>query len=176
MALLRPLINQMSTKLPHLLGPGGFLQARREGASYIVENRPYVPSLIVDLNDETTVVNAAKVILSCAGGIKADIETKSIHNSTATAKVSIMSGGLTNALFRVDIDDGKQQSVTSLFVRVFWAEGMIDRDKETANFARLCNAKGSVVHSQLDYLGRFGNGRVETLIPNMIAVTICDLH
>ena len=176
MALLRPLINQMSTKLPHLLGPGGFLQARREGASYIVENRPYVPSLIVDLNDETTVVNAAKVILSCAGGIKADIETKSIHNSTATAKVSIMSGGLTNALFRVDIDDGKQHSVTSLLVRIFGAEGMIDRDKETANFARLCNAKGSVVHSQLDYLGRFGNGRVETLIPNMRAATICDLH
>lgn len=53
---------------------------------------------------------------------------------------------------------------------------MIDRDKETATFARLCNSKGSVVHPKLDYLGRFGNGRVETLIPNLRAATICDFR
>ncbi len=133
----------------------------------MVENRPYIPSLTVDhLQDETTVVNAVKVILSCVGEIEAGIET--------AAKVSIMSGGLTNALYRVDIDN-EQRPPTSVLVRIFGAEGMIDRDKETANFARLCNSKGSVVHSQLDYLGRFGNGRIETLIPNVRAATICDL-
>ncbi len=159
----------MSTNLPRLQGPGGFLQARREGASFMVENRPYVPSLMVDLNDPSTVVNAVKVILSCVGKTKTD-------NIETAAKVSIMNGGLTNALFRVDIDnEQKSPPTTSVLVRIFGAEGMIDRDKETANFARLCNAKGSVVHSQLDYLGRFGNGRVETLIPNVRAATISDL-
>ena len=50
---------------------------------------------------------------------------------------------------------------------------MINRDEETAIFARLCDPKGgaigsgSVVHNQLDLLGRFRNGRVETWIPNM---------
>ena len=148
----------------------------------MVENRPYIPSLIVDLKDEASVLNAAKVILSCAGGIKDDSEItiKSIDNNNPTEKVSIMSGGLTNALFKVDIGDydQQQQSITSVLVRIFGAEGMIDRDEETATFARLCNTKGSssVVHSRLDYLGRFGNGRVETLIPNMRAATICDLQ
>ena len=110
----------------------------------MVENRPYVPSLMVDLNDQTTVVNAVKVILSCIGEIKADTEK--------TVKVSIMSGGLTNALFRVDIDNEQQSPsiISSVLVRIF------DRDKETATFARLCNSKGSVVHPKLDYLGRFG--------------------
>lgn len=156
----------MSINLQRLHGPGGFLQARRKGANFMVENRPYVPSLMVDLQDETTVVNAVKVILSCVEEMKADTET--------AAKVSIISGGLTNALFRVDIDNEQPSSTTSVLVRIFGAEGMIDRDKETANFARLCNSKGSVVHSQLDYLGRFGNGRIETLIPNVRAATICD--
>ena len=100
----------MSINLQRLHGPGGFLQARRKGANFMVENRPYVPSLMVDLQDETTVVNAVKVILSCIGEIKADTEK--------TVKVSIMSGGLTNALFRVDIDNEQQSpSISSVLVR-----------------------------------------------------------
>ena len=170
----------MAIKSRQLHGPKGFRQARREGAS-MVEKRPYFPSLKVDLQDEATVVTAAKVILSCVEEIKADeINTNSdVGNDTTSAKVSMMSGGLTNALFRVDISDEQKpssSSTTSVLVRIFGAEGLIDRDTETANLARLCNSKGSVVHSQLDYLGRFGNGRIETLIPHMRAATICDFR
>mmetsp|Transcript_22170 Transcript_22170/g.36456 ORF Transcript_22170/g.36456 Transcript_22170/m.36456 type:complete len:517 (+) Transcript_22170:21-1571(+) len=167
----RRLMTTKSRQLMH--GPGGFRQASGEGSS-MVENRPYFPELIVDLHDESTVIDAANVILSCVGGIKAGtIDTRSDIRNTTTAKVSIVSGGLTNALFRVDINDEEKQP-SSVLVRIFGAEGMIDRDTETANFARLCDSKGSAVHSQLDYLGRFGNGRIETLIPNMRAATICD--
>jgi thiamine kinase-like enzyme len=182
MPLARRLITEMSTKSSHYLGPGGFAKARLEGASFVlVENRPYIPSLIVDLKDEASVINAASIILSSIEEIKNDSETiKSIGNAPA-GKVTKLCGGLTNALFQVDISSEQQSTTSSVLVRIFGAEGMIDRDKETANFARLCNSskKGGssvVVHSQLNYLGRFGNGRVETLIPNMRAATICDLQ
>ncbi|KAL7432386.1 hypothetical protein ACHAXM_003072 [Skeletonema potamos] len=179
MPLVRRFLTHMSKKSSNFLGPGGFAKARSEGASFVmVENRPYIPSLIVDLKDDS-VINAAKVILSCAEEIADGTETwKKPVGKTPTVKVTKLCGGLTNALFQVDINNESQQSVTSVLVRIFGAEGMIDRDKETANFARLCNTKNgsSVVHAQLEYLGRFGNGRVETLIPNMRAATISDLQ
>ena len=160
----------MSSKSSHLRGPSGFSTARRkEESCIIVENRPYVPSLFVNLQ-AATVVNAARVILSNNNNdIKTDTEVP-LTDGNFDAKVSRMSGGLTNALFMVHINK------TTVLVRIFGAEGMIDRDIETANFARLCHAKNSVVHRDLDYLGRFGNGRVETLISNMRAATVCDLR
>ena len=168
-------------------GPRGFAKARSEKANLMVENRPYIPTLMFDPKDyEASVMNAAKVILSCAerrGELNNDSEVTNIINNTAamstTGKVTIICGGLTNALFRVDIlangNQQQQQPITSVLVRIFGAEGMIDRDKETTNFARLCDAKG-IVHTQLDYVGRFGNGRVEKWIPNMRPATVGDLQ
>eukprot|EP00985_Skeletonema_marinoi_P033946 scaffold42676_cov110-Skeletonema_marinoi.AAC.1 len=71
-----------------------------------------------------------------------------------------VTGGITNALFRVS----GFQSITSLtaadfdsvLVRIFGAEGMIDRDIETSTYAALCNA--DIAYK---YMGRFSNGRIE---------------
>lgn len=106
------------------------------------------------------------------------------YNSSSDEKevsVTRISGGLTNALFKIDFNR------RSVLVRIFGAEGMIDRDEETATFARLCgpphnsssvsNSSGEgnkVVHPELDMIGRFANGRIESWIPNMKQSTLTD--
>mmetsp|Transcript_29144 Transcript_29144/g.58144 ORF Transcript_29144/g.58144 Transcript_29144/m.58144 type:complete len:676 (+) Transcript_29144:53-2080(+) len=81
-------------------------------------------------------------------------------------QVTKISGGLTNALYLI----GAPDSPSSVLLRVFGAEGMIDRDLETTNLARLCGTSDQgkkVVHQGIDVVGRFGNGRVETWVPGM---------
>jgi len=80
-----------------------------------------------------------------------------------------VTGGITNALFRVS----GFQSISNIFpnttttksaaldfdsvlVRIFGAEGMINRDIETSTYAALCHADIAY-----QYLGRFSNGRIE---------------
>jgi thiamine kinase-like enzyme len=220
MALLRRLLMKASMSSAaskamsshhHLLGPGGFAKARSDSCSpkkkanddiFIVENRPYIPTLLFDANDyEASVIHVAKVILSHhAAAADEIIDTSTMMTSTTSDKVTVISGGLTNALYRVDFisddnennnDEGEGKSnnmttttattscTTSVLVRIFGAEGMIDRDLETTNFARLCDATSQeevVVHSNLNYLGRFGNGRVETWLHDMRQGTLNDLH
>jgi thiamine kinase-like enzyme len=181
----------------HLLGPSGFAKARSSCSSkkeandiFIVENRPYIPTLLFDANDyEASVIHVAKVILSHHAAAGEIIDTSTMMTSTTTDKVTVISGGLTNALYRVDFisdnnEEGKSNNMTtttttcctSVLVRIFGAEGMIDRDLETTNFSRLCDAQEVVLHSNLNYLGRFGNGRVETWLHDMRQGTLNDLH
>jgi len=84
-----------------------------------------------------------------------------------------VTGGITNALFRVSgfqsivsslVDDCSNTNAAaaplvdfdSVLVRIFGAEGMIDRDIETSTYAALCNA--DIAYR---YRGRFANGRIE---------------
>jgi thiamine kinase-like enzyme len=124
--------------------------------------------------------------------------------------ITPITGGLTNALYKVDYtkqhhhhspnnndktdktNSNNKTSVTasttqsSLLVRIFGADGIINRDIETNTFAQLCNTTGTttttttttsnkLVHPKLDILGRFANGRLETYIPNMRPATVQDL-
>jgi hypothetical protein len=107
----------------HLFGPSGFAKARssssKEEANIFVENRPYIPSLLVDTNDyETSVIHVAKVILSHHAAAGEIIDTSTMLSSTTTNKVTVISGGLTNALYRVDFindnnDEGKSNTTTT---------------------------------------------------------------
>lgn len=111
-----------------------------------------------------------------------------------------VTGGITNALFRVtgfgslgpsiatelfpiastaDHDDGDRPSrdvvaslvdFDSVLVRIFGAEGMIDRDLETSTYSALCDA--GVAYR---YLGRFGNGRVEGWLDGYSPLACSDL-
>ncbi len=164
-----------------------------------VDNRPYFPLLKVgDVKDEESIMEIANVIVSrrnldiansiglTNGGIR-NCGSNSSHGSSNTTNtvhhgkgtVVPVTGGLTNALYKVDLPTNATSlpSPHSFLVRIFGAEGLIDRDEETTNFARLCHhnmqdydgslSSSSIVHDQLDIVGRFANGRVETWIPNM---------
>ena len=145
-----------------------------------VENRPYYPLLKVDPREEGTIIEVARVIVSTWKNARNE-QPKNGHEEITEGdfrkgKVTVITGGLTNALFKVDFDlPPNNNNATSdndngsFLVRIFGAEGMIDRDVETSTFARLCNSNSTtgVVHAKLDLIGRFQNGRVETWIPNM---------
>ncbi len=82
-------------------------------------------------------------------------------------------GGITNKLFRCEIspekDDNSQTSRVFL-VRVFGAEGLIDRELETMQFLALYLAGlGPPYH------GRFANGRVEGFYEDCRTLTPADL-
>ena len=67
-------------------------------------------------------------------------------------KVTKISGGITNQLYKVSGLTKKE----SVLVRIFGAEGMIDRNVENATFAAL--AREGLAP---EYHGRFANGRIE---------------
>lgn len=120
-----------------------------------VDKRPYYPKLIADASLHRTVAHVTCVVL----GIN-------VENSPSLT-VSVVTGGITNSLLRVsgfrkcslanyrnDYFDPNMED--SVLVRIFGAEGMIDRDEETATYAALCDANFAY-----RYLGRFANGRLE---------------
>lgn len=68
----------------------------------------------------------------------------------------------------LDID--KLFPFDSILVRIFGAEGLINRDIETSTYAALCRA--DIAH---DYLGRFQNGRVEGWLDGYVPLQCRDL-
>jgi thiamine kinase-like enzyme len=150
-----------------LSGPQGYAQARNEADSIdgklaatsfvrIVDNRPYFPLLKADPSNTTSIIEIANAIIS-----RSNDNAQGNCHFHEKVNVTVITGGLTNALFKVDLPNSN-----SVLLRIFGAEGFIDRDEETTTFARLCHRKGTL-HDQLELVGRFGNGRVETWIPNM---------
>lgn len=136
---------------------------------FIVDNRPYYPKVFADASLHETVSHACCVVL----GI--------INREHPDLTVSIVTGGITNALFRVSgfvkCDFSCYNNVLfdpriedSVLVRIFGAEGMIDRDEETAAYAALCDAKIAY-----RYLGRFGNGRVEGWLEGFRPLQVTEL-
>ena len=108
--------------------------------------------------------------------------------------VTKITGGITNALYRVSgflelksnllqlqQQQGEEDNQSlllnanlidfdSVLVRVFGAEGMINRDVETCTYSALCNAKIAYRH-----IGRFGNGRVEGWLDGYVPLLSTDL-
>ncbi|KAL7538508.1 hypothetical protein ACHAXR_008595 [Thalassiosira sp. AJA248-18] len=195
----------------------------------LVDGRPYLPNLNVDATEPTSICNAAltSIILSIyiaattnasdvdAGGANAtakqqdeglktmtlSIDWESIlQQSLASLSCTKVTGGITNALFRVsgfekfktDIasvvakllsnnNDGTSSSSSidyipslidfdSVLIRIFGAEGMINRDVETSTYAALCNA--DIAYR---YLGRFSNGRIEGWLDGFLPLHCNDL-
>ena len=91
-----------------------------------------------------------------------------------------ITGGITNALYRVSGFMTLKPALPhlmanlvdfdSVLVRVFGAEGMINRDVETSTYSALCNAGIAYRH-----LGRFGNGRVEGWLDGYVPLSSTDL-
>jgi thiamine kinase-like enzyme len=134
--------------------------------------------------------------------------TAAVMLNEGNVTITPITGGLTNALYKVDYtmqhhhlspkndktdktnsNNKTATTQSSLLVRIFGADGIINRDIETHTFAQLCNTTGTtttttttttnnnnkLVHPKLDILGRFANGRLETYIPNMRPATVQDL-
>ncbi|KAL7465651.1 hypothetical protein ACHAXS_005961 [Conticribra weissflogii] len=83
------------------------------------------------------------------------------NNKTLVATTTITAATATASI--VDYD--------SLLLRIFGAEGMIDRDVETSTYAALCNV--SIAYR---YLGRFQNGRIEGWLEGFRPLTVEDLQ
>jgi hypothetical protein len=162
----------------NLAGPQGYVRARKEAttdgsnaSSFMrtVESRPYFPLLRVVPTDVASVLEVAKLVVATnKNGTSAAPVAAGEGRPTpdhGEEKVTVITGGLTNALFKVDLP-AAGAAPASVLVRLFGGEGLIDRDDESATLARLCDGAGTV-HAELDYLGRFGNGRVETFLPDM---------
>lgn len=95
--------------------------------------------------------------------------------------ISVVQGGITNQLFRVSFgeasgmlgrmfgqSDGADKGARPpVLVRIFGAEGMIDRDLENATFEAL--AESGIGPG---YYGRFGNGRAEVFLEGAAALTL----
>lgn len=163
--------------------PTDFIEARKSGVVAIVNNKPYYPTLSVETNAdgsndpprESLLDTALQIIFhgsSPPDGLK---ERLSVRHVT---------GGITNALYCIsgfagntgengNIDEALDCKLgyDSILVRVFGAEGMIDRDVETSTFAFL--AEYGVAPP---YHGRFANGRLEGWLVDCVPLAIMDLQ
>lgn len=204
------------------MAPSDYIQSRELATcnandqffTTLVNGRPYLPNLTVDASKPTSVCNAAvvSVIISTYTAattenkdgtdedamqiIPLSIDWESILKESASLTCTKVTGGITNALFRVSgfdslkaaiasaattllNDNGKSASnidcsslidFNSVLIRIFGAEGMIDRDIETSTYAALCNA--DIAYR---YLGRFSNGRVEGWLDGFLPLHFKDL-
>jgi ethanolamine kinase len=141
-------INMNSSNRNHFRGgPIEYTNARSQGRRldrFVIDGRPYCPSLVVDVKDPETVTRVVGKMFDLS--------------DTSMLSTQRISGGITNILFKVenlDVTIGEQK-IRSVLVRVFGAEGMIDRDVENSTYAALSAAELAPA-----YYGRFGNGRLE---------------
>lgn len=73
-------------------------------------------------------------------------------------RVERVLGGITNRIFCVSVkNDTQNQYYSKVLVRVFGAEGIIDREKENEIFEQL--AANTIAPS---FIGEFTNGRIES--------------
>lgn len=114
----------------------------------IVDGRPYFQFLNADSEDPSSIFEVASQIVYFSS--LSSLDKFSMKNLSLSKVV----GGITNSLFRVDGFPSPYPN--SVLVRIFGAEGMIDRDRECSILASLCDDKIAS-----GFLGRFGNGRVE---------------
>lgn len=153
------------------MAPKDFIEARNNNQVTIVDGKPYYPSLSVDVDQDASVLSAALTIL-LHGSSLSDESTKKLQDLLTLKKVT---GGITNSLFQisgfVQDDNVVPFDFNSCLVRVFGAEGMIDRDIETCAFAHLANAGIAP-----QYLGRGSNFRVEGWLDRYSPLGVMDLQ
>lgn len=171
--------------------PKDYLRARQDAQSSkddeafcaMIDGAPYFPNLVVDQQssveerDEWIKKVVELLIVKIAKGGETADALASLNSSSW--KVTPVTGGNTNFLFCVSgvrSDSSKSSCLEfefpndSLLVRLFGADGMIDRDEETSTYASL--AKQELA---LKYYGRFGNGRIEEMLVGWTTLTEDDL-
>jgi len=138
------------------MSPQSYIQARKQRLECVkVDERPYLAVQRVDVSDmESVRVTVARMFMG-----EEKWQSQCSKEATRALQVKRVQGGITNTLFYVSglrsfqlcdyFPDG-------CLVRVFGAEGMIDRDVENCLYAALSKASLSP-----PYWGRFQNGRVE---------------
>lgn len=151
------------------MAPQDYIAARHQpknanvDAHVMLDGHPYYPFLEVEPSDHGSIRSAVAKLLGKSSDVThwdvSALEDKHEHKSSC--KVSVVSGGITNQLFRVTVGDSG-----SVLMRIFGAEGMIDRDIENATFAALAANKLAPA-----YYGRFANGRLEEWLDGMEPLT-----
>jgi ethanolamine kinase len=136
------------------MSPKDYVQARESGVvSCIIDNKPYFPNLKVLGSDTASILAAVAATTRTASCSDDDDDDDDV------SMIEQIQGGNTNKLYRVG----------RYLVRIFGAEGMIDRDVENAVYASL-----SYQGLAPPYYGRFANGRVEGWL-HMRPLTVQEL-
>ena len=153
--------------------PKEFIDAKSTESISIVAGRPYYPTLKVEKNDTQSVIDAVVAILfheKDGDQLKKDITSKSKDFT-----VKVVTGAITNALFRVSglssLPSAMGFDCDSVLVRLFGGEGMIDRDIETCTFAALTDSGIAP-----PYYGRFENGRLEGWLEHGLTLSLPDFQ
>lgn len=161
------------------MSPQAYIQARESRIECLeVDERPYLPFQSVDSSDIDSVRRAVTRIF--VGEVSWKDKCCGTEQLQGLAVEPVL-GGNTNVLFLVTglrsamigINDDHASTILvpdSCLVRVFGAEGMIDRDVENCLFAELAKADLAP-----PYWGRFANGRVEGWMKNMRPLNVPEL-
>ena len=156
------------------MSPHEYRQARKDKRIHAtIDECPYLP--MMKASDEASIQDIVRQIVAHSNDkIDKDAASQAV---SAPLSVKTVSGGITNTLYLVESGpaaanhaEGPASSPLQLLVRVFGAEGMIDRDVENATYAALSRA-----HIAPGYWGRFANGRVESWCPGMRPLAVSEL-
>jgi thiamine kinase-like enzyme len=152
--------------------PKDYVCARQDPAMVrrvTVDGQPYLPHQTATAKGPR--FDVAKAVLAVLLDIKEDNDQESMATSLHVEPVL---GGLSNTLYRVSglpVDHPHNlHHIAQVLVRIFGADGMIDRDVETSTFAALAQA-GHVP----PYYGRFANGRLEGWMEGMRPLQVPEL-
>jgi len=168
------------------MSPRDFQRARKEAKdsseteySTLIYNHPYFPNLLVDTSTSDSIITTAITLLfsNPSSSLNGDSSVKE-SNYVSTQDVDLskfevteVEGGITNALFCISGFTSYNKPYSSILLRIFGAEGMIDRDIETSTFATLAQQELAP-----PYYGRFGNGRIEGYYEGAIPLSMNDLR
>jgi ethanolamine kinase len=151
----------------------------------MVDSKPYFPFLMAHGKDHDSIRQVVAKILQGSFSFSSEDHPVLREDAVKTWPVSVICGGITNQLFRVDLVSSSSSTrsdttsngreivsiPTCILVRIFGAEGMIDRDVETSTYAALA-MQGM---APAPYHGRFANGRLEGWLDNMIPLSPQDM-
>lgn len=152
------------------MSPIRFKEARESETDAIIYDKPYCPKIRVDTGNISSVVSTALALLFHEDDNDEDGSTPQKMELQRRLDVKIVTGGLTNALFCIS-GFAPDLEYDALLVRVFGAEGMIDRDVETSTFA--CLSESGIAPK---YMGRFGNGRLEGWLDGYCPLSLSELQ
>ncbi len=167
--------------------PREYLQAREEAQTKkddesfcrIIDGAPYFPNLVVPSTIAEDRNQSIKKVVEFLILNTTNAETKERVNTldSSSWKVAPVTGGNTNELFCVSgMSNSSSEKCKfeypndSILIRIFGADGMIDRDEETSTYSSLANQELAV-----KYYGRFGNGRIEEMLVGWTTLTEDDL-
>mmetsp|Transcript_1078 Transcript_1078/g.1606 ORF Transcript_1078/g.1606 Transcript_1078/m.1606 type:complete len:393 (+) Transcript_1078:88-1266(+) len=147
------------------MAPKEFIATRESEGIALVGNKPYYPNLTIQNTndpDADSLISVALQILYHESSPPTDL--------AQNLKFKRITGGLTNVLYCIS-GFYPAQDYDAILIRVFGAEGMIDRDVETSTFASLAEYGVAPL-----YYGRFGNGRIEGWLDNHSPLSLADLQ